>query len=263
MYASKYGNISVVRFLIEQKANANWTGPVDGWTPLLLACSEKHTNIAEILLDKGADAAVIVKQQYERVTNFSPLIFACMHSDTKMAEMLIKKGANVNYYAINGYTFSEAFFPLNEACSRGNIDLVRLLINNGANVNFDNGAPLRLTLEKKGTEQIALLLIQNGANPNVRTNMGNLLLAAVENNYLQLAELALDKGIDINQRNGSNYTPLMRACMNGYLDMVKLLFGRGANPNLKDWYDVTALGHARRTNRPSIVLWLTSQGVKE
>jgi len=264
MYASRYGHINLVRFLIDQKANANWKGPIDGISPLLLACQGGYTDIAEILLAKNADPTVIIERDYEECSYFSSLLFACRQSNVKMADMLIKKGANVNYLVYNGYSFNYGFCPLNEACARGNLELVRLLLKNGADVNIDEGNPLRVAMEKGGNEQVVVFLLQNGADINKRGTLGyNLLLHSVEINYIQAAELFLDKGYDVNTKDHRDVTAFMLACKNGHLDMAKMLYNRKANINLRDANGRTALGWAKQGRQPNVVVWLSSIGAVE
>lgn len=51
--AAKYGNIEVVRLLLEKEADRNAEGK-NGLTPLHVATHYNHVNVALLLLEKGA-----------------------------------------------------------------------------------------------------------------------------------------------------------------------------------------------------------------
>ena len=58
--AAEAGNKSMVRFLIQKKANVNATA-MQGWTPLDLALKEEHVEVVELLRKHGANTAEQLK----------------------------------------------------------------------------------------------------------------------------------------------------------------------------------------------------------
>ena len=60
-------------------------------------------------------------------------------------------------------------------------------------------------------------------------------------NYLQIAEVLLQKGSEVNVRDNHGSTPLHRAACKGLLKMVKLLLSYNANPNQLDGTGCSAL----------------------
>ncbi|OMJ90968.1 hypothetical protein SteCoe_6534 [Stentor coeruleus] len=78
-------------------------------------------------------------------------------------------------------------------------------------------------------------LLQSGANPNIRTRMGDTALhQAAENRQLTIASLLLKYGADPNIQQKDGETALHLACFKGDADMVHLLLTNKANPNLQN-----------------------------
>ncbi|MEM9002941.1 MAG: ankyrin repeat domain-containing protein [Cyanobacteria bacterium P01_F01_bin.86] len=62
-YAARDGFIAIARVLIDAGAEVNWIDG-EGVTPLILASFKNHVELAELLLDHGAD--VTVRDQWDR-----------------------------------------------------------------------------------------------------------------------------------------------------------------------------------------------------
>ena len=60
--AAEAGNKSMVRVLIQKKANVNATA-VKGWTPLDLAHKEEHVEVVELLRENGAKTSEELKAE--------------------------------------------------------------------------------------------------------------------------------------------------------------------------------------------------------
>jgi len=127
----------------------------DGWTPLHLAAFFGHPELANALIDAGADVDV-------RSTNAmknTPLHAAVAGGHSTCVETLLKRGADANATQHGGWA------ALHGAAQSGNRAMVELLLANGAHVNAraDNGqAPLDLALSRK-QDDVAALLEQLGA----------------------------------------------------------------------------------------------------
>lgn len=77
-----------------------------------------------------------------------------------------------------------------------------------------------------------------------------LLSYPAQSGNMEIFNLLLDSGADINAESKDKYTPLFRAAYSGHAEMVHTLLARGANPDPKDGLDRTPLfiasvmGHA-------------------
>ena len=106
-----------------------------------------------------------------------------------------------------------------EAIKKAKEDVVTTLINAGRNLNDKDAAgrtPLFVSLlfaeDNLDQEEIATLLIDNGADVNVKVlPMGSTLSLAVENGNLELVEKLVQKGVKLEEEDGDGFTPLMRA----------------------------------------------------
>lgn len=128
--ASKAGNANLVRFLLEQRADANEKDS-DGNSVLLLSSvvrdRKDRGDVVECLLSWGADANA--RQAY---TERTALHAAAWRGSITMAKALVNHKADVNARDLDGNT------PLHFATKNGHNDIVRYLLNSGANRNLVN-----------------------------------------------------------------------------------------------------------------------------
>jgi len=88
---------------------------------------------------------------------------------------------------------------------------------------------------KQGLTETASHLIDEGANPNVKTQESlSPLIIAVSRNDLASAEMLLRQKANADIRTEFDMTPLMLAIQNGNPPMIRLLFQNGANPRLEN-----------------------------
>ncbi|XP_020291567.1 uncharacterized protein LOC109858571 [Pseudomyrmex gracilis] len=72
----------------------------------------------------------------------------------------------------------------------------------------------------------------------------SLLYDAIENKEIEMAELLLNRGANVNASDESGVTPLCLAVKKGHVDVVKMLIDRGANVNTKTRDGTTPLHYA-------------------
>jgi cytohesin len=139
---------------------------------------------------------------------------------------------------------------------------------------------------RAGSAEVAMLLLDHGADPNIRNQDGRtplhsacgdprvrvsgwritwaptllVLSEARGNRDARLASRLLDRGADIEARDRDGYTPLLIAARNGTTDVLQVLLSRGAAPNARDKRGRTALHWTAELNRPHHLKLLLRHG---
>ncbi|UKZ46576.1 hypothetical protein TrVGV298_000781 [Trichoderma virens] len=141
---------------------------------------------------------------------------------------------------------------LQVACREGTIEAVRFLLDHGADVNAEGGSQFSTSLQAAAGRtgvwyepaklQIMEMLINNGAEVNQQSGeCGTALQTACLREESVPVLLLLENGADVNARGGRHGTALMAACTWSYAKRVRLLLDRGADVNAQTEEHGTAL----------------------
>ena len=145
-----------------------------GWTPLMVASFNGNEHIAELLLQRGANAFAADGAGY------TPLHWAAFNGFSRVTRILLAKHVPVDVGNRYGWT------PLLQAAARGHVEVVKLLLDHGAEVNRSDNegwAPLHKAVVNKHIEVVKMLL-KAGANPRAQHKNGT-----------TPVQLALDKNL--------------------------------------------------------------------
>lgn len=230
------GNLALVKSLIVNRgANVNAMTGVRGMTPLIWACERGHVEVAQFLLDHGANV------NYHRPNNrieTRPLMRAACNNHPAMVRLLLERGANPEARVLteNGDT------PLHVAAQYGYLDVIRVLLDvGGANIEQTNykhysgeTALLRaIHFKQFGTVQ---LLLDRGANIEHADKHGETPLFYSLSSLcpLSLLENLLDRGANIGHQNKKKETPLYLAVKGRSVEKCALLLDFGANIECQD-----------------------------
>jgi len=93
------------------------------------------------------------------------LMLAAIQNQLELAQLLIDQGAEVNK---TGWT------PLHYASTKGHIDMMRLLMENDAYLDAEspNGTTPLMMAAHYGTAKAVKLLLEEGADPRIKTALG-------------------------------------------------------------------------------------------
>lgn len=158
------------------------------------------------------------------------LYYACKRGLVQTAEQLIARGAKVNFKAPYSHDGRfEGLTPLQAAASGGHNAVVKLLIARGAKVDpIDGGHRTPLWhAAAAGWGDTVDLLMAHGADINVVAG-GRTPLGLATGWGVQVAELLISKGANLNPRGPGVWTPLQLAAWHDRPKMVKFLLARGA-----------------------------------
>ena len=216
----------LVAVLLKHGANPNERGE-GGSTPLM---SAQDGPSVDALVAAGADVHAKNDLGFD-------VLSSSFHGTPDRTEALLRHGARLN-------RDNEASLLVN-AVLKGNLEEVKELLARGIDPRIGNkwhgrvvGSPLSAAVSR-GSEKIAAVLRAAGAS-----DVGALSEAAATGNLDRMKEL-LDSGEDVNERSGTNMTPLHYAVLQGRADAVQLLLERGADVNRFDTAGYTAGAHAR------------------
>lgn len=217
MKASYYGDIDLVKLLIDAGANRNIppkgehsyvhaaaiSGNIELFNYLLeiCACSDgdficsvlhsaskvSHAGIIRRVLESANDSAL-----REYMYSVDILINVLRGGDFEVAGRLLQSGID-----INGLSFTDET-PLAFFCRNTNYDALSYLIANGADVNAqsDDYFPVHIAAEYGGCD-LMQYLVDHGANINaLDTSHDTPLRVALENRKYDVADLLLDLGAD-------------------------------------------------------------------
>lgn len=169
---------------------------------------------------------------------------AADRDDTDRVKELIAMGANVNTVN-NRDWFQEGYTPLMRASMYGNTEAVKLLLESGANIKLTNrhGISSFMMACSNGYIEIAELLLKHGADIDKFGNGWNPITAAAMHDCQKIITFLLENGADINRANHRGETALMMVCRNavGKKKAIKLLLAAGADVNAADKEGQTAL----------------------
>ncbi|MHC4963243.1 MAG: ankyrin repeat domain-containing protein, partial [Planctomycetota bacterium] len=255
-----------------------------GRTPLHRAVKvSKCEPSIRVLMEYGADVDAI-----DFLGN-TPLHYALFKNRTKAMEMLLKKGASIN--AANAYGMTPLhYFQSGGATSAARLiqamllsgadptlqdfkgetilhlfcremedfpEVLQDIINKGGNVNQANGIgeyPLHLVSNNANYVRV---LIQNGADPEVRDRQGlTPLVWGIYKKNESVLKALIEAGADVNTRAYNGCTPLHYAVWVGSVELLKLLVENGGDLTARSYDKESVLDYAKKHNRVNILTYI-------
>ena len=229
--AARQGDYQIVWELVEAGAEFQ-DANIRGWYPIHLAAAAGTTEVLSYLISRGADIS------QENSDGQSPIELAATdleHGGQKL-RVLLRAGAELNHKDSKGWN------AMTYAAMLGNREVVRQLLNQKVDPNDSEiSFPPLVAATYSGQQDIIFLLLQRGADPNLRyQDQGTTALhyavalnrpeiwgnTAVHNIARQLLQAGAVVNIEDNQGN----TPLFWAARWGNANMVQLLLQNNANP---------------------------------
>jgi ankyrin repeat protein len=153
------GNEIRVRQLLDAGESPNRKDRL-GTTPLRAAIVLHHPDLAELLVERGADV-----NETSDDKNAFPLMTAAWYCDLSTAKILLDRGAKVAHQSADGET------PLGSAADAcRNADMIKLLIAHGAEINSktNRGRTPLIIAAFSGNEPAVRELVQAGADLNAK-----------------------------------------------------------------------------------------------
>jgi len=191
-YAALTGHNEIMRYLLLSGADphkgASWKG---GDTPIHIAAERGNLVGVQLLINSGA---LIDERNIARQT---PLSLAAHNRQVTMVAFLLKQGANVNAEDIMKATPLAYPSGFVNNCRSNYQEVVEMLLNYGANVNHvdRNGETALHEAVFMGDAMVVSILLNRGANPNVRGIRGTPLEWARQHGRKDIEKLLYDHGV--------------------------------------------------------------------
>ena len=270
LLAAANGNAALLELLLRAGADSN-SSTSNGTTALMLAAASGREDAVKLLLDRGADP-----NRRENARGETALMYAAADNRPAVTRLLIERGADPSIATIV-VDLSKVDAP-RPALNADRQDTNRELIGT------QGGMTALLFAARQGNTETVKALLDAGVDVN-QVNPGDktspLLIAAI-NGHFDLAALLLDRGANPNLASTAGATPLY-ATLNlqwiprsqypqptahtqqktTYLDLMTKLLQHGADPNArltrKLWYTGYNFEHSGVDENGATAFWRAAQ----
>lgn len=195
-----HDDVVLARQLVDAGVDVN--GRVFGATPLHLSAEYGRSEIAQILLDRGAEVDSIDNP------GRTPLLWAAANRHSGVAQLLLSRGADVNRddpMRFRGPSDDDAAeTPLDHAIRGGDLGLCRIFFAAGAKIQKKNLGRMRRAIYSKNPDVLAWL-IEKGVEPTTTSESGDSAFAAAG----MAGNLEMVKILLAESRNASALKPLL------------------------------------------------------
>jgi len=279
--AARGGRVEIVQLLLSRAADVNIVA--NNETALIVAARGGHVEIVQLLLDRAADVNLRGSKSSE-----TALIAAASRGSVDIVRLLLGNGADVNIVANNTTALITAMcacqsHPLGDIRK---LELLSILLDHKADVSivagvhgtallaaiskleFDVG-PLGGRVGWQWRFLQSLLLSVDRVEDNINVGAGDhgtALTTAISNKKVQLVELLVGHGADVNRLGGSYGTPLGAALATALEPkerdrVIKFLLDKGADINAVSCLQFgSELGKATYMGDKELVSFLLKHG---
>ena len=273
--AAANGDIEQVKNLIAQGADVNAEVAI-GWSPLLAAVDEGHTQVVKVLLEHGAKVD-------DGHGWYTPLYYAIKNGHKEIVKTLISGGADVNTSPHEDHR--QGYSPLLYAIFYSHPDIAKTLIDAGADVNAedeDGWTPLRIALRRapnvakqfigtgvkisafhnailEGDLAKVKQLVESGMDIDAPDKFGwTLTYWALSAGQKEVAEYLLSQGADVTAKTDDGRTLLHKASTS--VEIVKSLIAKGVEVDARCDAGATPLHYAATSGQEAVVKLLIANG---
>ncbi len=221
VFAIRNGYFTAAKILIENGANILKPTP-KGNTLLHLLPNETSNEFIQFLLRLG------LWIENENSSGKTPLFHAVRRSKFDLAKLLIKNGAN----CYNRKKFDQNLFHVLPANTPDSF--IKYLNEHGLTINHEDKQGF--TPLYYGNENLKKLLIENGADLTILRENNNLFHSLKDDTSLDFIKYLLDKGLNLNQKNNDNQTPLITALNNHQYSLAEKFIDLAADLTCLDQF---------------------------
>ncbi len=218
--ASEHGETALALFLVNKLyASRDYTN-LFGRTALHFACMNGHAEMAQLLIDLGADINA------QDNNGFTPLHHAAKKGHSQLVENLLLERDEPTIVDLQDYKELTALYY---ACKEGHLKAAEILVKGGADVNAKNarGTTLLHSAARDDFKKMARYLVKTlGANVDCTDNQGHTPLshAAGRDGIFEMCKFLIEElGADVNYPCHSMKTPMIHALQRGNITIANAL----------------------------------------
>ncbi|KAF5278159.1 hypothetical protein FQR65_LT15800 [Abscondita terminalis] len=250
-YASIHNNLQNALLLLSKFRNTIDLLNKDGETPLHLAITNQCLDVANLLLQEGADVNL------PNIFGDTPLVYACKIGNTQLVETLLPSVSDINRRNMSGETV------LHVALRNKHFEVARFLIDHRANVNvnndFEENALMYAT--KFGEINFVNDILPMISEINAQNKNGDAALhLALRNEHFEIADVLIEEGADVNLINSLGENAFMYFCKFGDKKLVEKVLPMVANVNSENANGKTARDFALENQNVEVVQILIEAG---
>ncbi|KAJ9144492.1 NACHT and Ankyrin domain protein [Pleurostoma richardsiae] len=222
-----------------------------------------HISGVQILLEKGADPRVTIRQPHDSTYVFlsgaTLLHIGAAQRSIETCKMAIEHGVDVNAKMERlGDT------ALHLATSSGHPDIIRILVKNGANIEEKDASGTTALVQAlaRMSEDPALVLMEEGADTRATSSHGQTtLLLAAGNGFDRVVERLVARNVAINKLDDMGNSALSEAVKRGRVASVRMLIKAGADLQWKSTNGESLLHLAAWHGDEDVLTPLIKQGL--
>lgn len=239
------GDLPRIKEIVVQVPNSvNVHSKRTRWTPLLIAVRAQQLEIAETLLEHGADV-------HARSTEGKAAIAYAVDADNlAMVKVLLEGGARIDQVDPTGIDLRDY------AEQQGRESIVAFI--DSFRDQQAAGHALFLAVQEDDPPKAMAILKERPLCVDARTrnDRWSPLLHAARANNLPMARLLLEFNAQVNLPNNRGMTALMYAARNGNIELVRLLLNKGADVRMRSREGNTACEFALNQGHVRVVMLL-------
>ena len=254
-------NTEMVAFLLENGADIHWTNDREETALTTAVIENRLETIIQLLIDAGAD---INHQSLDNEGNkVSILSNTIMYGNEAIEDLLIANGVALNRPNNQGWC------PLDYAIQSWEKPTILKLIKAGANINhfvkerqYEMGSVLYEAVKREDMELVDLLIEKGADLDNNYAGISNPIFIAVENKNHEMIYKLAAAGADLEPLLFEGKTVLMAAIDKSWVAEATILLKVGANPNTLNDYGWSPLMLAANKGQMEIVQRLLEKGAE-
>ncbi len=245
------GNVEIAKLLLDNGADVKTQLAENRTQPIHYAALRGYLPLTELFLQRGADINALNN------TKETPLSLAISADHIELAKFLIDKGASLKMRScpVEWGCSTNSTSAVHMAAAF-NADILSYILEKGGNPNMENNlgeTPIFNTVWQDSLSSFDVLM-QKSIDVNHQNIQGQTILhkAVYSSKQIYMKKL-LKAGANPNTIDNQGMTPLHIACQKGFVKPAELLIESGAKKDIKDIYGKTPLDYAIHNGNQLIV----------